>query len=380
MKLLPIIALLCAFGLSACQDEAKPDPRTQPPKVLTATATTAQDDSRDFTGVVSAKVESNLGFRVSGKVVERLVDTGQTVKKGQVLMRLDVSDLKLQFTAQEQAVKSAQAVVTQTSNDELRYRDLLGIGAVSRSAYDQIVSAKQSAQANLQSAQAQLKTAQNALSYATLTADSSGVITETLAEVGQVVGAGQTVVRLAQAGQREAMISLPENFRPPLGTQAVATLYGDNRRDVAILRQLSGSADAITRTYQARFALQGELANAPLGATVSIRLDEQDDNDPTINALQIPIGAVLDTGKGTGVWAVQAVNGEHRTIWRAVTVHKLGKEWAWVSGELQAGESVVALGVHLLQNNQIIQPLANAQTSQTPNAQSKNPSEQGADQ
>src|SRR3954464_736910 len=124
----------------------------------------------------------------------------------------------------------------------------------------------------------------------TLLADADGTVVETLGEPGQVVSAGQTVVRLAQAGPREAVVALPETIRPAIGSVAEATVYGsDGLRYTAHLRQLSNSADAQTRTYEARYVLDGEAAAAPLGATVTLRLTGQA-NEPEI---QVPLGAVL---------------------------------------------------------------------------------------
>ncbi len=182
------------------------------------------DTSRAFTGVVAARVQSDLGFRVQGKILERLVDTGQTVKRGQPLMRLDPIDLGLQAQAQQQAVAAARARAKQTTVEEARYRGLIASGAVSASAYDQIKAAADTAKAHLSAAQAQANVAQNASGYAVLLADADGVVMDTLAEPGQVVSAGQPVVRLARAGQREAIVQLPETLRPAAGTDAQATL------------------------------------------------------------------------------------------------------------------------------------------------------------
>jgi biotin carboxyl carrier protein len=182
--------------------------------------------------VVVARTQSDLGFRVQGKILERFVDTGQTVKRGQPLMRLDPADLKLQAVAQQQAVDAARARARKAISDEARYRGLVGAGAVSASEYDQIKAAADSAKADLSAAQAQANVAQNATGYAVLLADSDGVVMETLAEPGQVVSAGQAVIRLARAGQREALVQLPETLRPPSAAKR-------RRRAMATKRSLS---------------------------------------------------------------------------------------------------------------------------------------------
>src|SRR6185295_5751750 len=124
----------------------------------------------------------------------------------------------------------------------------------------------EAARAQLKAAEAQARAAQNALGYALLVADLDGVIVETLAEPGQVVAAGQTVVRLAQHGPREAIVQLPETLRPALGSTAQAAIFG--RAGVVTpthLRELSSAADPATRTFQAKYVLEGPLADAPLG-------------------------------------------------------------------------------------------------------------------
>ena len=223
--------------------------------------------------MVVARTQSDLGFRVQGKILERFVDTGQSVKRGQPLMRLDPADLKLQAVAQQQAVDAARARARKAISDEARYRGLVGAGAVSASEYDQIKAAADSSKADLSAAQAQANVAQNATGYAVLLADSDGVVMETLAEPGQVVSAGQAVIRLARAGQREALVQLPETLRPAIGSEALATRYGDETQPVAAkLRLLSDAADATTRTFEARYVLEGPLASAPLGATVTLHI------------------------------------------------------------------------------------------------------------
>lgn len=219
------------------------DPRQDPPIVRPATAARVTGSERSFTGVIAARVQSNLGFRVSGKIVERLVDVGQQVKAGQALMRIDETDLRLALTAKRNAVAAARASVVQTGADERRYADLVSKGWASRQRYEQAKAALDTAQAQLASAEADARVAENEATYSVLVADALG-------EPGQVVSAGQTVVRLAQAGPREAVVALPETMRPAIGSVAEASVYGsDGRRYTAHLRQLSDSADTQTRTY-----------------------------------------------------------------------------------------------------------------------------------
>lgn len=340
-----IAVCLLPFVLTACGNSSTADdPRSHAPLVRSAAVQKSTEAARSFTGTVAARVQSDLGFRVSGKVLERLVDTGQTVKRGQPLMRLDPVDLGLQARAQQESVTAARARAKQTSDDEARYRDLVAAGAVSASAYDQIKAAADSARAQLSAAAAQADVARNASSYAVLLADADGVVMETLAEPGQVVSLGQPVVRLARAGQREVVVHLPETLRPVAGSKAQATLYGSSAGAVsATLRLLSDSADRLTRTFEARYVLDGALANAPLGATVTLYISQGTASE---QVLQVPIGAVYNAGKGAGVWAI--TGNPTKVAWRPVEVLGLGDDAARVSGQLKAGEQVVALGAHLL--------------------------------
>src|SRR5438093_4765932 len=243
-SLVSLIGLL-PFALAACNDatSSSSDPRTQPPLVRIETVEISVRSERSFTGIVAARVQSDLGFRVPGKVVERLVDTGQTVKRGQPLMRIDPTDLRLATRAQEEAVAAAKARERQTSADEARQRDLVSAGAVSASAYDRVKAAAESARAELSAAEAQADVARNATSYAVLLADADGVVVETLAEARQVVTAGQVVVRVAPAGRREAGIELPETLRPAIGSTGRAALYGTGLNGSAKHRQLSDAAN-----------------------------------------------------------------------------------------------------------------------------------------
>ena len=361
---LPTLICVLPFALVACGDKAQTDPRTEAPLVRAAVVQAAIPASRSFSGTVAARVQSDLGFRVSGKVLERLVDTGQTVKRGQPLMRIDPVDLKLAAHAQREAVAAARARAQQAGDDEARYRDLRGTGSISASAYDQFKAAADAAKAQLRAAQAQAEVALNATRYAELLADADGIVMDTLVEPGQVVSAGQVVVRLAHAGPREALIQLPETLRPAIGSAAQAMLFGNGVVAVpATLRQLSDVADSQTRTFEARYVLEGALANAPLGTTVTLQIPDghvpnghvpnghvPDGHSSVQELLQVPIGALYDAGKGPGVWLIQ---GEPAQVhWQPVVVQSLDDEHARISAQFQQGERIVALGVHLLREGQ----------------------------
>ena len=342
--LLIAVSGVAAFvALRTPEASAVSDPRQQLPIVRLVTAARATASERGFTGIIGARVQSNLGFRVAGKIVERLVDVGQQVKAGQPLMRIDETDLRLALTAKRNAVAAARASAVQLDADERRYASLLNKGWASRQRYDQTKAALDTAEAQLAAAEAEARVAENEASYSVLVADANGTVVETIGEPGQVVSAGQTVVRIAEAGPREAVVALPETIRPAIGTVAEASMYGrDGRRYTAHLRQLSDSADAQTRTYEARYVLDGEAAAAPLGATVTIRLASQA-GQPEV---QVPLAAVLDDGRKTGVWILdRATTTVH---FRPVKLVRVSGESAVISG-LSSGDAIVSLGAHLLQ-------------------------------
>jgi RND family efflux transporter MFP subunit len=335
---------LVSMGIAGCKP-SEADPRTRAPLVRIATAHLANAAERSFTGVIAARVESNLGFRVSGKIIERLVDTGQTVKVGQLLMKLDSADLKLTIDAENNAINAARATTIQARADEARYKKLVGQGWISQQRYEQAKSALDNAEAQLAAAQANAQLARNAEDYSVLVADSDGTVMETLSEPGQVVSAGQTVVRLAHAGPREAAVNLPETVRPAIESEASATLYGDLKsRSPAHLRQLSDAADPSTRTYEARYVLAGAAANAPLGATVTLRIPQLKAKD----VVEVPVSAVVDNGASSGVWLI---NQQRMVVdFRPVTLAGVGDETALISQGVQVGDQVVALGARLLRN------------------------------
>jgi len=321
------------------------DPRTAIPLVRVVEAVRTKGTERSFTGTVASRVQSNLGFRVPGKIVQRLVDAGQRVRRGQALMRIDETDLQLALTAKRNTVIAARAVLIQAQADEKRYAALVKNGlAATPQRYEQAKAALDTASAQLAAAEADAKVAENEAAYTVLLADSDGTVVDTLGDSGQVVAAGQTVVQLAQAGPREAVVWLPESFRPDLGSEAEANVYGGGRLSgKAQLRQISDAADPQTRTYEARYVLEGAAASAPLGSTVTIKIQDVDRQ----SEVAVPVGAILDDGNRTGVWVVR---GTPSTVtFTPVEIRRVGEETASVTG-IGAGDQVVALGAHLLEN------------------------------
>lgn len=378
-----IIALSAMPFLTGCSQKSEADPRTEPPVVPVFNVGSTADGSQSFTGTVGARVVSNLGFRVPGKITERLVDTGDTVKKGQPLYKVDRTDFAHAVQAREgsvaskagdvaarsgdvaakqSAVEAARARLVQAEADEKRYKGAVAVGVVTEQAYDQYKAAADTARAELKAAESEVvaaraqvaaaqsevrslkeqqKVAENEGSYSVLNADSAGIVVETIAEPGQVVQAGQTIVKLALNGPREAVVNLPETVRPALGSVANAEIYGSSHSvHPARLRQLSDSADTSTRTYEARYVLQGDAASSPLGATVNISL-------PTSHKAEavVPLSAIVDRGDGPAVWTLDSHNTVHLN---PIKIKTMEEEHALLASGLKQGQKIVAVGAQLL--------------------------------
>ena len=344
---LPVV-LLVQLALVGCNAEASTDPRTEAPLVRVAVVEEAKPASRSFTGTIAARAQSEMGFRVPGKVAGRFVDTGDRVRRGQILMRIDATDLDLAADAQEDAVDVARARLRQAEEQADHFEDLRDSGKVSDDEYDAIRADKTAAKAALEAAESQADIAQNSSEYTELVAEGDGVVVETLAEPGQVVAAGQPVVRVATGGQREAVVQLPETLRPDLGSTVEASLFGKEKdAGPATLRQLSDAADPVTRTFEARYVLTGHLAEAPLGSTVTIDIPDDNAGEDGADGLRVPAGAVLDAGRGPGVWVI---DGASTVRWRAVTIQRVDDESMYVTGDVAAGDRLVALGAHLMRD------------------------------
>lgn len=363
-----LAAGLSALLLIAACDEAGSEtaPRIQdipPPVVRTIEAVPADAEISRYTGVVRSRVESGLGFRVPGLVIDRRVDPGDEVRKGEVLMRLDASDYALRHEAAlasaraaEKEIAAARAEVVRLKGDEDRYRRLLDSGHISRQLYDQTAAAYRQASARLASAEAQLAAANaaaresgNQQAYATLKADADGVVMDVGAEVGQVVQAGQAVVTLAHSGQREAVVPIPETRIGNVPERATARLLRQPGKPIgATLRELSAAADPMTRTYEARYQLERIDRQPPLGSTITIEVAE-----PAPEGVEVPLGALFDQGDGPGVWIVDP---EALTVaFHPVEVVTLGDETVRIGNAgLAPDDRIVALGANLLTEGETV--------------------------
>ncbi len=334
---------ICVVALSACSKETPPPAKIEQFALTQIVGAVAGDSSNIYSGEIRARHETQLGFRMGGKIVERLVDVGTVVKAGQVLARIDSVDSGLQVSAAEAQLQLAEA-------DAKRYRDLFSKKFVSQSALD----TKETA---LKSASAQAGLAKNQSAYTTLRADHAGVISATFAEVGQVVSAGQPVVRLAESGEREVLIAVPEAqyAKLKIGAAAEVTLASDDNTELQLsgrLRELAPAADAASRTYSARITLNQSRGNIALGMTARVRFKSARDK----SNLVIPLTAIFQQGDQPAVWIVAA---DHSISLRPVKVAAYRDAGAVVGGGLTAGERIVVAGVHKLNAGEKIRAIEN---------------------
>jgi RND family efflux transporter MFP subunit len=348
----PIAAILAVIALTpalaACNDVATSATATairpvQVQRVVFAPA----DENREFAGVVRARYETDLGFRVAGKMVARLVNVGDRVRAGDVVGRLDPRDLQLQVESADAELTAATSSLAQAAADELRYQNLRTRGYAAVADYERKKAAKDEAEGRVERAHRTLDLAHNQLAYTDLKADADGVITATLAEAGQVVALGQAVARLAHRGEMEAVVALPETrLAEARQSDASVRLWSDpNRRFSARLRELSPQADATTRTYAARFTIENPDDAVALGMTATVVLSHATDT----MVAKVPLAAILNRGTGPTVYRVDDTGVLER---RPVTMSSFNEVAALITSGLEDGDQIVTLGVQMLQAGQ----------------------------
>lgn len=338
--------LALTIMLAACGKEAASPAKTGLPVLTQVAGEAAGDAGNIYSGEIRARHEAILGFRIGGKIIERLVDAGAVVKAGQALARLDPADAGLQASAAEAQYQLAEANVK-------RYRELRSKGFVSQSALDE----KETA---LKAAAAQVGLARNQAAYTTLRAGHAGVVAAILAEAGQVVSAGQPVLRMAQDGEREVAIAVPESQLAGLKIGAAAevellALLADGGAGTHLtgrLRELSPAADPASRTYPARVALSGADARVALGMTAQVRFNK----DTKGSGLLVPLTAIFQQGNQAALWVVAA---DHTVSLRPVQVAAYRDGGAVIAGGITAGERIVSAGVHKLSAGEKIRVIEN---------------------
>lgn len=345
-------ALIVFVGLAGCQTEVRRPKEIKPEEIRPVraerVAPASGRETVSFSGEIKPRTEAALAFRVAGKIVARLVDVGALVEKGAPLARLDIRDLELSEQSAKAQVASAQSALTLAEADLQRQRALLDLGHIARAQYDKFDAQLRNARAQMEAATAQLRERANASSYALLTADQDGVVTAVEAEVGQVVAAGQTVMRIAKLDERELAITVPESqiaLLDQMGVVSVSPWSAPDQRMAGRVREIAAAADPATRTFRVRIALPDAPAGLRLGMTAIVAIDRR--SPPRIS---IPLTAKIDHGGDAIVWVVDPM----KSVVHAQTVATDGVagDRLLVASGLTGGEIVVTAGAHLLREGQ----------------------------
>src|ERR1044072_4163997 len=282
------------FALAGCNEKAAETTAPGRPVLVATVHYEAETPERSFVGTIRPRIETDMGFRVPGKVARRLIEVGQTVDVGQPLATLDEVDLKLQAEQSEAENRAATGVLAQGTASEQRPTDLRGKGWTTDAQMDQSRAAADEARARFNRAERSVELTKNSLSYATLVADTRGVVTAPLMDAGQVVPSGQTAVRVARFAAKEAVVAIPETLvgRAKEGAASVTLWSEPDKKYAAQLREIAPSADPSTRTYLAKFSLPGAGDSVSLGMTATLTLADS----ATDRVAKLPLSALYNQG------------------------------------------------------------------------------------
>jgi len=330
--------------LAGCSAGDAPPPATQ--TVLVQAAASAPQTVGVYTGEIRARHEIDLAFRVGGKIAARLVDAGAEIKAGQALARLDPADLELAAAAARAQLAAAESDFTTARTERERYASLLAKKFVSQAAFDAKDNALNSTRARLDQARSQSRISGNQANYGTLSSEFPAVVTAVVADAGQVVGAGQVVLRIARPEEKEVAIAIPESRLAELkaAKSLAINLWADPKLTLrGELRELSPAADPATRTYAARIRIESPPPEVRLGMTARVALA-----GATEAKLLVPLSAVIDLGQGPLVRVVK----DGKVASHPVRVAKFREDGVVLSGGLEAGEMVIVSGAAKLVDGQ----------------------------
>ena len=343
-----VAAAFAALAIAGCSHPAPPEEPLRAVKITTVGVSTF-DTEPEFSAEVRARVESRIGFRVGGKITKRQVDMGQHVNAGQVLAQLDPQDFKLATDAARAQLAAATTNRDIAASDLKRYQGLRDQNFISGADLERRETTYKSAQAQFEQAQAQLSSQGNQANYTTLVADVPGIVTAIEAEPGQVVTSGTPVVRIAQDGARDVVFAVPEDRAALIKPGAPVTVRGwaGGAELEGKVREVAASADAVTRTYTVKVAIDAATAPA-LGATVYARPQSLSRSGTAV--IKLPTSALRQEGQGSAVWVLDKNTMTVRS--QAVQVATADGNAAVISGGITPGMTVVVAGVHVLQPGQ----------------------------
>ena len=348
-----ILALSAVTLLAACQRaQEAPAPEIRPVRAITI-GERQGGDTVALTGTVQAQTEVNLSFRVDGRMVERRVDVGETVRRGQVIARLDPQNEESGLQAARAQATAAQARLVEARNHFARMKDLITDNSVSRTQYDQAEAMLRTAESGVEGAQSQVALAQNRLGYTTLVSDVAGVVTAVGPEPGEVVGAGRMVVQVAREGARDAVFDVPARVKDaaPANARIAVTLVSDPKvTATGTVREVAPRADPITGTFRVRVRLADPPPAMRLGTTVAGRISLA--GAPTI---EVPPSAVTRSDRQASVWVVDPKTGTVAA--RPIEIRSSDPNRVEVASGLKPGDVVVTAGVHALRSGQKVRLL-----------------------
>jgi RND family efflux transporter MFP subunit len=350
------LALLLPALLVACGETAPPPPPAPRPVRVVTVEPRSGGDVVALTGTVQAETEANLGFRIDGRMIERLVNVGDRVRAGQVVAKLDRTNEENNLRAARAALVAAQGQLLEAQNNYVRQRELLVSGFTTRVRYDQAVQTLQTARSAVDSAQAQANIAETRLGYTDLIADASGTVTARGAEPGEVVAPGRMIVRIARQGGVDAVFDVPPVVKDQAPSSAVidvALTLDPNVRAQGRVREVSPAADPVTGTFRVRVGLEDPPAALRLGSTVTGRM--QLDGGA---AITVPASALTRQGSSAAVWLVDPA--AQTVSLRNVEVARHDPSLAVIAGGLSPGEVVVTAGVQALRPGQKVRLLGAA--------------------
>ncbi|MES5099943.1 efflux RND transporter periplasmic adaptor subunit [Agrobacterium sp. BA1120] len=345
---LPALMAISLAGLSACTPDKETEEKS-PRHVETVKVHTVKvAEAVSTTGEISARVQSDLSFRVSGRITERLVDIGQHVTNGQVLARIDPEEQKADLEVALATLQSAQAQQTQAQQAFDRQQSLFNTGVTTRAALDQAQETLLTGQGTVQSAQAQVETARDALDQTELKADSDGIITARNAEVGQVAQAAQLVFTLAHDGPRDAVINVDESML--LGGELQDDVFvkmlsgGDPIK--ATVREISPTLDTTKGTIRVKLSLDAAAA-VRLGSAVVATAHYK-----PVDTIQLPWSAMASVSGQPAVWIIDPKSGS--VSLRKIEVGNYVNERFSVHSGLSEGETVVVDGTKFLTAGEVV--------------------------
>lgn len=339
--------LILTLAISSCDQRDTPAAPTSQNVRTTETTLSTPTAQTTVTGEVKARIESELSFRVSGRIIERTVDVGAKVKAGDLLAKIDAEEQQADVDVATASLQAAEAQLTQAQLAAARQESLFKNQVTTRAAYDAARETLLTAQGSEESAKAQLETAKDALSYTELRADADGIITERNAEVGQVAQAAQSVFTLAHDGPRDAVFNVFESLflqEQPDSKVEVSLLSGPPRHVSAKIREISPTIDSATGTIRVKVGLDGD-ANMPLGASVAGTFTK-----PSAEAILLPWSAMASASGQPAVWVVDPATSE--VSLRKIQVAEYETGQFAVSGGLKPNETVVVEGGKFLRAGQ----------------------------